>query len=305
MLRTMALRMARQGWIRKLVMSTPGLRDLAWRFVAGEDLPAALTAVRTLNGHGIRGTLNYLGMHIGGEAEANAAADQAVAALQAIHDQGIDSHVSVKLTAIGLDIDRSLCHANLVRILDRARELGNFVRIDMEESEYVATTIELFDEMHATYGDETVGLVIQSYLRDRAGDLRGLVDRGARIRLVKGGYREAPAITYRDQASIDARFLSDIELLMRQGRQPAIATHDPKAIDRVRALASEIGLAKSAFEFQMLYGVRADLQRSLARDGYSVRCYVPYGGKWWAWVLGAVRHIPHDLAVRLTSRFRR
>ena len=196
----MALWMARQGWIRKFVMSTPGLRDLAWRFVAGEDLPAALAAVRSLNSQNVKGTLNYLGMHIGDEAEAMVAADQAVEALQEIHDQAIDSNVSVKLTAIGLDIDRALCHANLVKILDRARDLGNFVRIDMEESEYMETTIQLFEEMQSRYGSETVGLVFQSYLKGREDDLRGLIDQGARIRLVKGGYREAAPVSFRDQA---------------------------------------------------------------------------------------------------------
>lgn len=301
----MALLVARQAWIRKFVLSTPGLRDLAWRFVAGEDLPAALAAVRSLNRHDVKGTLNFLGVHIGGETDAAAAADQAVEALEQIHAQAINSHVSVKLTAIGLDIDPALCHANLTRILDRAKELGNFVRIDMEEFKYVATTIELFEEMQTRYGNETVGLVLQSYLRDREDDLRRLIDRGARLRLVKGGYHEGRAVAYRDQASIDAQFLSDIELLMRHGSHPAIATHDPKAIDRVRALADEIGLSKTEFEFQMLYGVRADLQRSLARDGYLVRCYVPYGGKWWAWVLGSLRQIPRAAANRLASRFRR
>ena len=237
----LAMLVARQSKIRKIAMSTPVIREIAWQFVAGDDLASGLEAVRVLNGRGIKGSLNFFGMHVHDEREAMAAADEIIESLNRIHTQRIDSHVSVKLTKIGLDIDASFCRAQLTRILDCAAEAGVFVRIDMEESPYVEHTLRLFDEMLDRYGEETVGTVIQSYLRNRTDDLERLIARGARIRLVKGGYFERAEVASRDRAEIDAWFLRDIELLLRRGRQPAIATHDSEAIRHARAIQEAIG----------------------------------------------------------------
>lgn len=275
-------------------MSTPVLRDLAGRFVGGDDLPAGLAAVRGLNDRGIRGSLNFHGMHVQNPGEAVGAADQAIDALRRIREEGIDSHVSVKLTKIGLDIDATLCRSQLRRVLDCAAETGGFVRIDMEESVYVQETLRTFEEMQDLYGGGTVGLVIQSYLRHRSSDLDRLMDRGARIRLVKGGYRESGEVVFKSKAEVDAAFKRDIERLLNRGTTPAIATHDADAIAWARIMQERLGLGKDAFEFQMLYGVKPDLQERLVADGYTVRCYVPYGGDWATHLIGCLRRLPAD-----------
>ena len=291
--------------MRKLALSTPFVREVAWRFVAGEDLPAGLAVIRTLNARGIKGTLSYVGTHVRSEGEAIAAADQAIAALHGLHAAGLDSHVSVKLTKLGLDIRLELCRAQLRRVLDCAREVGTFVRIDMEESGYVEATIRLFEEMRDAYGADQVGIVLQSYLRQRRADLGRLAAERSRIRLVKGGYWEPEEVVYRAKGDVDGAFLADIEQLLREGRHAAIATHDPAAIARACRVAASTGLAKDAFEFQMLYGVRSDLQDRLVRAGYIVRCYVPYGGQWYEYVLGCLRRVPGGILQRARDRVAR
>jgi proline dehydrogenase len=283
-------------------MSTPGFRDLAWRLVAGEDLAAGVAAVRALNADKIGGSLNALGMHVTDEGEARTGAAQAIAALERIHGEGLGSHVSIKLTAIGLEISEELCREQLQLILDHARATGVFVRIDMEESPYVEATVRLYEEMADRFGNDEVGIVIQSYLRNPPYDLRDLAARGARIRLVKGGYREGAAIAIRDRAEIDAAFRRDIETLLRVGSNPAIATHDTEAIVWAAAVARHVGLPTTAFEFQMLYGVRTDLQHALASSGYQVRAYVPYGGTWLTWLLLAAHAAWHRAAGRVRRR---
>jgi proline dehydrogenase len=190
-------------------------------------------------------------------------------------------------------------------VLDCAREVDTFVRIDMEESGYVDSTIGLFEEMREEYGAEKVGIVLQSYLRDRSADLARLATAGSRIRLVKGGYWEPPDVVYRKKHDVDEAFFADIERLLRDGRNPAIATHDPAAISVARRVAASIGLATDAFEFQMLYGVRSDLQDRLVRAGYAVRCYVPFGGQWYEYVLGCLRRVPGGIIQRARDRVAR
>ena len=239
MLREAALSMARQSSVRKLVLATPGMKGIAWRFVAGEDLDAGVAAVRALNRRGVKGTLNYVGWHVRDRPEAIAGADQAIDSLRRVADEDADSHISIKLTQIGLDIDEALCRAQLVRILECAAEAGVFVRIDMEESGYVQRTVGLFEEMLDRFGDGVVGIAFQSYLRTRAAELERLMMRRARIRLVKGGYTEPADVAYNRQEDIDAAFGHDVEMLLRRGHFPAIATHDPAAIDRARKIQQE------------------------------------------------------------------
>ena len=290
---------------RKAVLSTPVIRDLAWRFVAGENLEAGIAAIRALNGRGIQGTLNYVGTHVRSRPEALAAADSASAALRRIGAERVGSHLSLKLTQIGLDIDDDLCRAQLRRVLDSARETGNFVRIDMEESPYVERTLVMFEEARAAYGADTVGIVIQSYLRDRGGDLERVIAGGSRVRLVKGGYWEPPEVVYKTAEDIDRCFERDIAALLASGCHAAIATHDARCIARTKTLAAQAGLDRAKFEFQMLYGVRPDLQDRLVREGYTVRCYVPFGGQWHSHFLGCVRRLPGGALRRLRERLRR
>lgn len=291
--------LAGQSWFRKFIMSTPVIRELAGRFVGGDDLASGLAAVRGLNARGIKASLNFHGMHVLDPDEARLAADQAIDALRKIKEEGLDSNVSVKLTKIGLDLDPGLCRANLRRIIEAAMASGGFVRIDMEESIYVDRTIEMFEEVQHICDGKNVGIVIQSYLRHRQGDLGRLMARGASIRIVKGGYREPREVVFRAKADVDDAFLRDIRLLLSQSGLHGIATHDEAAIAHVMALQAELGFDKDHFEFQMLYGVRPDLQERLVAEGYSVRCYIPYGGDWATHLAGCLRRVPVDAYVRL------
>ncbi len=304
MMRQVISRIAGQSWLRKAVVSTPGIREVAWRFVAGEDLAAGIAVLRSLNARGIKGTLNYIGTHVKDEAEAVAAATAAIEALRCVHAEGLDANLSVKLTQIGLDIDEAFCRAQLRRILECAAKTGNFVRIDMEESRYVESTLRILEDMLDVYGADTVGIVLQSYLRQRKSDLERMLARGSSIRLVKGGYWESSDIVYRRKVDIDNAFHQDLKVLLPKGRYPAIATHDARFLVQARRIADEAGMDPRTFEFQLLYGVRPDLQTELIRDGYNVRCYVPYGGNWYAYLLGCVRRIPGGIFRRVSEWIR-
>ena len=284
-------------------MTTPGLRQLAWRFVAGEDLDAGVEVVRSLNGRGILASLNFVGTHVHAREEALAATESAVEALQRIHDEDLAANLSIKPTQLGLDIDEEFCRLQLHRVVERAHSLGLFVRIDMEEYVYVEPTLRLLEELRAKFGSDTVGIVIQSYLRDRASDLERVIAGGSSVRLTKGGYWE-PEVAYRDKAEIDRCFNRELEVLLSRGRQPAIATHDEKFIIRTKELAARLGLGASDFEFQMLYGVRPDLQEQLVGEGYRVRCYVPYGGQWFPYFLGCIRRLPGGALRKLRGQGR-
>jgi proline dehydrogenase len=270
---------SRLSWVRKAIMNTPGIRQFACRFFA-EDLESALLILRKLNALGIKGTLSYAGNHQRNTSEITAATESALECLRRIHAEGLDSHISIKLTCLGLDVGMDLCRANVQRILEQARVLRSFVRIDMEESAYVDATLELFEEMRDAYGRDTVGIVIQSYLCKRQADLKRLIDGGSRIRLVKGGYKESPRVVCTTADEILTAFRRDIEKLLTHGRFPAIATHDQEAIVLTRDCARKAGRSKSEFEFQMMNGLQIRLRQQLVRDGYTLRCYVPYG-KWW------------------------
>jgi len=289
---------ARLSWVRKAIMNTPGIRQFASRFFA-EDLESALLILRKLNAMGIKGTLSYAGNHQSKTSEITTATESALECLRRIHAEGLDSHISIKLTCLGLDVSIDLCRANVKRILEHATALGSFVRIDMEESAYVDTTLELFEEMRDAYGRDTVGIVIQSYLRKRQADLKRLIDGGSRIRLVKGGYKESPRVVYTTAGEILAAFRRDIEKLLTYARFPAIATHDAEAIVHSRDCARKAGRSKSEFEFQMMNGLQVRLRQQLIRDGYNLRCYVPYG-KWWhtfitpRFIIKAARNLMRD-----------
>ncbi len=295
---------AANGAVRKAALSLPIVRDLAWRFVAGEDLEDGLAAARSLSARGIESTLSLVGTHIRDEAEAIAAAEGVLAAIDAIAGGPARSSVSLKLTLIGLDADRGLCRRLLRRVLDRAAEMGVFVRIDMEESPYVAATLALFEEALATHGPERVGIVLQSYLRHRRDDVARLAASGASIRLVRGGYWESPDVVLKDRAELDRAFFADIETLVREGVRPAIATHDERAIEVAKRAVAASGRPRDEIEFQMLLGVRGDLADALAAEGWRVRCYVPYGGRWQAYAIGCIRRLPAGALAAASTRLR-
>ncbi|MGN6672867.1 MAG: proline dehydrogenase family protein [Thermomicrobiales bacterium] len=295
MLRPFFIYLSHQEWGYRLLLSNPLTRAMAWRFVAGEQIDDALAAVRALNAKGIRATLDQLGENVTSAADAVAAASAAIDALEQIHAARVESHISVKLTHFGFDLSPDLCRAQLRRVLARARDLGNFVRIDMEGSPYTQATLDLFDAMRDEFGAETVGIVIQSYLRRSQEDIACLIASGSRVRLVKGAYDEPATIAYPHKDDVDRAYRIQMEQLLARGNYPALATHDERLIGRAQGFAAAEGIGADRFEFQMLYGIRRDLQERLAHEGYNVRCYVPYGTQWYPYFMRRLAERPANL----------
>ena len=305
MLRRLFIYLSTQQWAYRLLLSNRLTRAMAWRFVAGEDLETALRAVRDLNARGIRAALDPLGENVATEAEAVAAADEAIAILRRIEEAGVDAYLSIKLTQLGLDLGDDLCRAQLRRVLDCARDLGHFVRIDMEGSAYTQRTLDLFDEVRREYGAETVGTVIQAYLYRSQADIERLIPTGARLRLVKGAYNEPPEIAFPSKDDVDRAYRVEMEMLLARGCYPALATQDERLIGRAQGFAAAEGIDESRFEFQMLYGVRRDLQERLAASGYNVRCYVPYGTQWYPYFMRRLAERPANVFFILGNLLRR
>jgi proline dehydrogenase len=276
---------------------------LARRFVAGETLAQAIEAVRRLNGRGLLATLDILGENLGEREAVLAARDDYVQLLDEIARSGVDSNISIKLTMLGLDVDRGFCAENLDAVLRAARERNNFVRIDMEGSRYTAVTLELFHAAYPTFR-EHVGPVIQSYLRRSRADVEALVRAGARVRLVKGAYKEPPEVAFPRREDVNRSYDELADLLLAGGRYPAIATHDDARIAQARATAERLGLPRGAYELQMLYGVRPRHQEQLAREGHPVRVYVPYGPEWFPYFYRRLRERKENVLFVLRNLLR-
>jgi proline dehydrogenase len=280
---------------------------MARRFVAGETVSEAIAAIKALNDEGLLATLDHLGENVTSEAAAHNAANKILDLLEAIESSGVKAGVSIKLTQLGLDISQDLVAENLERIVSRAAEADRFVRIDMESSEYVDPTLEMFRAVWARH--KNVGVVIQSYLYRSADDVAQLIDLGVPVRLVKGAYQEAPEIAYRDKADTDANFVRLSEQLfsersMANGVFPAIATHDIRLIEWVKEHTRSKSIPPPRFEFQMLYGLRSATQRQLAAEGYRVRIYVPYGDQWYPYFMRRLAERPANLVFLLRHLFR-
>jgi proline dehydrogenase len=292
MLRGSLLYLSEQPALKR-AFSGPLARPLVRRFVAGELLGDALAAVRRLNDAGLTATLDYLGESVSSSAEAGQAALQYVAILHAIERQGVRSNASLKLTQMGLDVDRALAVRNLERVVAQAAQFGNFIRIDMEGSDYTQVTLDIFQQLFARH--KNVGVVIQAYLHRSEADVRELNQLGARVRLCKGAYSEPPSVAFPDKADTEANFVKLMQLLLSAGTYPGIATHDERMIDATREFAAREGIPPDRFEFQMLYGVRRDLQDQLARDGYGMRVYVPYGREWYPYMVRRLAERPSNM----------
>ena len=295
MLRAGLLYLSEQPAVFKFVRGNPIAKRLASRFVAGETLDSAVAAVRELNARGITTSLDLLGESVHTEAEAGQAADVAIQMLERIAREKLDSNISVKLTQLGLDIGRPVCVANTRRLLERAAALGTFVRIDMESSEYTERTLALVEELHAAFPPH-LGVVIQSYLYRSDADVERLIGLGTRVRLCKGAYKEPASVAHPDKADVDASFARLMERLLERGNYPGIATHDEKLITRARRFVGQRGIARDRFEFQMLYGVRRDLQDALVREGYRLRVYVPFGTQWYPYLMRRLAERPANIA---------
>ena len=275
---------------------------LATRFVAGQTLEDALAVGRKINSEGITITLDDLGESVTTLDEAAAARDAYLRALAAIHDSGIQGNVSLKLTQFGLDFSYDQCRANVEQLVRRAAELQSFVRVDMESSEYTGRTLELVTGLHARHG--AVGVVIQAYLRRSKDDIEKLCARGIRVRLCKGAYLEPPEMAFQQKAEVDRNYVELMKLLLDKGVYPAFATHDEKMIEQTKAYVALRKIPRDAFEFQMLYGIRRDLQRRLVADGYRLRLYVPFGRAWYPYYMRRLAERPANVLFILRNLFR-
>ena len=321
MLRSFLIYLSKAGWAQRMVTDW----KLAWmtasRFVAGESIQDALRVIQELNERGIVATLDQLGEHTTTTEEATQSAEGILTILDEIEKFKVKANVSIKLTQIGMGLDDSLCRQNLIRILNRAKEYKNFIRIDMEDTPYTDTTINLLDgALDDGFNIRTVGLVVQSCLYRTEEDTRKLLEREVRFRLVKGAYKEPPDKAYPKKADVDASFdllskiLIDAALavespaISEDGRippVPAIATHDAKRIDFAKQYAEKVGLPREALEFQMLYGIRRDLQEQLAAEGYPVRVYVPFGTHWYPYFMRRLAERPANIWFFVSNFFRK
>ncbi len=273
---------------------------LAKRFVAGNTIESAMEAVRTLNAQGMTGTLDYLGEDVTDAAEGRHTRDVYFELLDTIARAGVETNVSVKLTALGLLVDEEAGVANLTSIVARAAPLADpFVRIDMEGSAVTDATLRVFERVFQDH--KNVGPVLQAYLKRTPGDVERAIDLGARVRLCKGAYSEPPAIAYRDMPTIRREYMRCAEALLSRGVYPGIATHDERLIEAVKAYASEQGIGNERFEFQLLYGVRPDIQRALVGQGYRVRVYIPFGTHWAGYFYRRVMERPENALFALRS----
>jgi proline dehydrogenase len=296
MLRKTLLYLSERQGLRAFAINNPLARRFASRFVAGETLDTAVAAVRELNGRGISASLDLLGESVTSAEEARSSAAQIVEMQERIAAEKLDCNVSVKLTQMGLDLDHGLCSENMRRILDRGRDLGMFVRIDMESSAHTQRTLDLFErEFLLAHGDR-VGIVLQSCLRRTAADVERLLGTRARVRLCKGAYDEPATVAFPDKADVDRSYAELAERLLERGNHPALATHDPALLAQARRFGQAKGIAAERFEFQMLYGVRRDLQEDLRRAGYQVRVYVPFGTHWYPYLMRRMAERPANIA---------
>ena len=296
MLRQAFLYLSNQQNIFRFVRNNRFAKRLAQRFVAGETLEEAIRAVDPLNKKGITASLDLLGESVHTEREAQAATREILTMLDRINERRVQANVSLKLTQMGLDISEELCVALMHDVVGRARDLRTFIRIDMEDSTYTERTLRLFeDRLHPSYGDH-VGIVLQSYLYRTLADVERAIAIKARVRLCKGAYKEPATVAYPEKADVDANYVRCMHKLLSEGNYPALATHDDRIIKEAIRYVRANGIGADRFEFQMLYGVRRDLQDRLVRDGWRVRVYVPFGTQWYPYLMRRLAERPSNIA---------
>ena len=321
MLRSFLIYLSKALWAQKYVTSWSFAWKAASRFIAGESVQDAIRVVRELNAKGMVATLDPLGEHTSTAEEANTAADAIVSVLSEIDKAGVKANVSIKLTQIGMGLDEEICRQNLLRILEQAQKSKTFIRVDMEDTPYTDITIALYQAMLARgFNTCHLGLVLQAYLYRTEADGRGLLEKGTRIRLVKGAYNEPADKAYPQKADTDANYdllakiIIDAALKMENnfgsadGRIPpipAIASHDENRIDFAKKHAEKVGLPKKAIEFQMLYGIRRDLQEQLVSEGYPVRVYIPFGAQWYPYFMRRLAERPANIWFFVSNYFRK
>ena len=286
-----------QSQTLKKLASRYGMRkpsSFARRFIAGESAEEAVAAARRVAALGMTATLDLLGESVTSLDKADAATRDYLAVIEAISASGVERNISLKLTQLGLDVDKAIAIDNFRKILERAEPAGFFVRIDMENSPYTEGTMEIFETLWR-HGYRQIGVVLQSALYRSEADLQTVNALGGRVRLVKGAYQEPKAVAYQKKADVDAAYARMLKALLTEGHYPAIATHDPKMIALTRQIAREHNVAADRFEFQMLYGVRRDLQAMLVREGYRVRVYIPFGREWFPYFMRRLGERPANV----------
>ena len=321
MLRSFLIYLSKAVWAQKLVTSWGFAWRAASRFIAGEKVEDAIRVVRELNARGINATLDHLGEHTSTAEEADKATEEILAILNEIDKAGVKSNLSIKLTQIGMGLDEEICRQNLLRIVEQVKKHDNFVRIDIEDTPYTDVTISIYRSvLERGYTTNDVGMAVQSYLYRAEADTRALLENGTRIRLVKGAYKEPPDKAYPKKADTDANYdlLAKIMIdealkignnaLSEDGRTPpipAVASHDPKRIEFAKRHAEKVGLPKNAIEFQMLHGIRRDLQEQLVKEGYPVRVYVPFGAQWYPYFMRRLAERPANIWFFISNFFRK
>jgi proline dehydrogenase len=318
MLRSFLIYLSKASWAQKLVTNWKFAWKTASRFVAGTQVGDAVRAIRELNAKGINVTVDHLGEHTSRPEEASDATQAILKTLEELDRAGVRANISIKLTQIGLGLDDNLCSQNLERILGLARKYGNFVRIDMEDTPYTDRTIEIYQQMRQKRY-KNLGLVLQSYLYRTEADARRLLEEKTPIRLVKGAYKEPPDRAFPKKADVDANFdllakiMIDASLAAKSPKvspdgcippMSALGTHDPNRIAFAKQYVEKVGLPKEAIEFQMLYGIRRDLQEQLTNEGFPVRVYVPFGTHWYPYFMRRLAERPANIGFFISNFFK-
>lgn len=301
-MRAFLLLLSRLRWLRRWVESSAVSRRVASRFVAGDTLADVLAAGRRINSEGIALTIDHLGENVTSLAEAEVSRDVYLQILNEIAGHGINGNVSLKLTQFGMDISEQACRANFEQLVMRAKELNTFVRVDMESSAYTGRTLQLVHDLHARHG--AVGTVIQAYLRRSEKDVEMLCRAGIRVRLCKGAYLEPAEVAFHAKPDVDRNFVHLMKILLTTGTYPAIATHDERIIVATKDFARSRQIPPDRFEFQMLYGIRRDLQRRLVAEGYRLRLYVPFGKAWYPYFMRRLAERPANVVFLARHLFR-
>jgi proline dehydrogenase len=302
--RTALLYLARHEGLKDFATRFSPFKKMTTRFVAGENITEAVAAIREINKTGASASFDHLNESVASRAETEEEVREYKRVLASIDDTGIRSNVSIKLTQFGLEIDPELAYRNAREVVAEAARRGNFVRVDMEQSSVTQVTIDIFKRLRAEFDLNTVGIVLQSYLRRTEADVADILKIPARIRICKGAYNEPPEVAFPDKKDVDENYIRVMRTLLSSGTYHGIATHDPAMIEATINHATREGIPKEAFEFQMLYGVRRDLQVQLARDGYNMRVYVPYGKHWYPYFMRRLAERPANVWFVLKNMFK-
>jgi proline dehydrogenase len=287
--------LSRQEGLKDFATSFRLFKKLTTRFVAGDTVDEVIPIIREINRENSTASFDHLNESVESETEAEREVAEYLNILAKIDEQKVKSNVSIKLTQFGLGLDPELAYCNARRVVEEAHRRGNFVRVDMEDSSVTQTTIDIFKRLRAEFGLNDVGIVLQSYLYRTFADAQELVKLPARIRICKGAYFEPPEVAYAEKKDVDANYVKVMQLLLSSGTYHGIATHDPKMIDATIDFAQREGIGKEKYEFQMLYGIRRDLQHQLARDGFNLRIYVPYGKHWYPYFMRRLAERPANI----------